>query len=195
MFCRNCGSEVKDNAKFCSKCGANVERKNIDAKRINRQDGTTYNTFPQQPSQAPPQQPSMQYIPPQHSPNQSPAGGGGLKRPGGRSALIIILSIALVAGLCVNMFQFVNGTHILSRHSSQTSYYKTPDASLVSDTDEWGAVPLNQLIIVFDDDVRKSEAKKIIQQLGGVIVGEIEMINLYQIETEGRTETELSRLL
>ena len=195
MFCRNCGSEVKDNAKFCSKCGANVERKNVDAKRINRQDGTTYNTFPQQPSQAPPQQPSMQYIPPQHSPNQSPAGGGGLKRPGGRSALIIILSIALVAGLCVNMFQFVNGTHILSRHSSQTSYYKTPDASLVSDTDEWGAVPLNQLIIVFDDDVRKSEAKKIIQQLGGVIVGEIEMINLYQIETEGRTETELSRLL
>lgn len=75
------------------------------------------------------------------------------------------------------------------------SYYKTPDASLVGDTDEWGAVPLNQLIIVFDDDVGKSEAKKIIQQLGGVIVGEIEMINLYQIETEGRTETELSRLL
>lgn len=93
------------------------------------------------------------------------------------------------------MFQFVNGTHILSRHSSQISYYKTPDASLVGDTDEWGAVPLNQLIIVFDDDIGKSEAKKIIQQLGGVIVGEIEMINLYQIETEGRTETELSRLL
>jgi len=195
MFCRNCGSEVKDNAKFCSKCGANVERKNIDAKRINRQGETTYNTFPQQPSQAPPQPPSRQCIPPRHSPNQSPAGGGGSKRPGGRSALIIILSIALVAGLCVNMFQFVNGTHILSRHSSQISYYKTPDASLISDTDEWGAVPLNQLIIVFDDDIGKSEAKKIIQQLGGVIVGEIEMINLYQIETEGRTETELSRLL
>lgn len=195
MFCRNCGSEVKDNAKFCSKCGANVERKNIDAKQTNRQGETTYNAFPQQPSQAPPQQPSRQYIPPRHSPNQSPAGAGGSKRPGGRSALIIILSIALVAGLCVNMFQFVNGTHILSRHSSQISYYKTPDASLISDTDEWGAVPLNQLIIVFDDDVGKSEVKKIIQQLGGVIVGEIEMINLYQIETEGRTETELSRLL
>lgn len=195
MFCRYCGSEVSDNAKFCSKCGSNVERKNTDAKRINRQDETTYNTFPQQPSQTPPQQPSRQYIPPRQSPNQPPAGGGGSKRPGGRSALIIILSIALVAGLCVNMFQFVNGTHILSRHSSQISYYKTPDASLVSDADEWGAVPLNQLIIVFDDDVGKSEAKKIIQQLGGVIVGEIEMINLYQIETEGRTETELARLL
>lgn len=195
MFCRYCGSEVSDNAKFCSKCGSNVERKNIDAKRINRQDETTYNTFPQQSSQAPPPEPSRQYISPRQPPNQLPAGGGGSKRPGGRSALIIILIIALAAGLCVNIFQFINGTHILSGHSSQISYYKTPDASLVSDTGEWGAVPLNQLIIVFDDDVGKAEAEKTIRQLGGVIVGEIEMINLYQIETEGRTETELARLL
>jgi hypothetical protein len=106
-----------------------------------------------------------------------------------------MLIIALMAGLCFNIFQFINGTHIFSGHSSQISYYKTPDASLVSDTGEWGAVPLNQLIIVFDDNVGKSEAKKTIQQLGGIIVGEIETINLYQIETEGRTETELARLL
>ena len=149
MFCRNCGSEVSDNAKFCSKCGANVERKNTDANQINRQGETSNNISPQQPPRVPPQQlpwvppqqppwvppqqpprvppqqPPRQYIPPQQPQNQPLAGGGGSKRPGGRSALIIILSIALVAGLCINMFQFVNGTHILSESFiySQSSTY------------------------------------------------------------------------
>lgn len=25
MYCRNCGSKLKDNAKFCSKCGISIE--------------------------------------------------------------------------------------------------------------------------------------------------------------------------
>ena len=194
MFCRNCGSEVKDNAKFCSKCGTNVERKNTGAKPINRQDETSNHTSPQQPLQSPPQQPPRQYIPPQQPP-KPPHAGGGSKRSGGRSALTIILIIALVAGLCINVFQFANGTHILSGSSSKLSNYKAPDTSLVSETEGWGVVPLNQLIIVFNDDVGKGEAKKTIEQLGGVIVGEIETINLYQIETKSRSEAELTRLL
>ncbi len=203
MFCRNCGSEVKDNAKFCSKCGANVERKNTDEKRINRQDGTTYNTFPQQPAQAPPPQSSRQYIPPRQSPNQPPAGGGGSKRAGGRSALIIILIIALVAGLCLNIFQFINGTHILSgslsipslQHTGGLSTYKDPDPASIIHTEQWGYVPVNQIIIVFYDDVDKAAAKKIIEQSGGTIVGELEFINLYQVETDDKTESELNAKL
>ncbi len=35
MFCKNCGNEIKDNAKFCSKCGTptisdNSEQQNIE---------------------------------------------------------------------------------------------------------------------------------------------------------------------
>ena len=114
MFCRHCGSEVKDNAKFCSKCGSNVERTNIETNQINRQDETSNNISPQQSSQVPPQQPPRQYISPHQKQKQPPAGGGVSKRPGGRNALIIILIIALVAGLGANIFQFINGTHILS---------------------------------------------------------------------------------
>lgn len=203
MFCRNCGSEVKDNAKFCSKCGSNVERINIEANQINRQDKTSNNTSPQQPSQAPPQQPPRPYIPPQQPQKQPPAGGGGSKRPGGRSALIIILVIALVAGLCINVFQFANGTHILSeslaipslQHTGGLSTYKDPDPASIIDTEQWGYVPANQIIIVFYDDVDKAAAKKIIQQSGGAIVGELEFINLYQVETDDKTESELKAKL
>lgn len=203
MFCRNCGSEVKDNAKFCSKCGSNVERKSIDATPINCQDGTSNNISPQQPSQVPPQQPPRQYILPQQPQKQPPAGGGGSKRPGGRSALIIILVIALVAGLCINVFQFANGTHILSeslaipslQHTGGLSTYKDPDPASIIDTEQWGYVPANQIIIVFYDDVDKAAAKKIIQQSGGAIVGELEFINLYQVETDDKTESELNAKL
>ncbi len=206
MFCKYCGAEVKDSAKFCPKCGSNVERKIIEVKKMNAA-GDIPNTPPpyqapqpqQQPPQQPvaqniPQQPPRQYIPPQ-PPNHPPASGGNLKGPGGLNVLIIILIIALVAGLCVNIFQFINGTHVLSDGSAKLSNYKTPDASLVVETAEWGAVPLNQLIIVFEDDVGKSEAKKTIEQLGGVIVGELETINLYQIETEIGSEAELLGLV
>lgn len=184
MFCRHCGSEVKDNAKFCSKCGANIERKNTDANQINHQDETSNNISPQQPS------------PP-------PAGGGISKKAGGRSALIIILIIALVAGLCFNIFQFINGTHILSgrlsipslQRTGGLSTYKEPDPASIIHTEQWGDVPANQVIIVFYDDVDKAAAKKIIGQSGGTIVGELEFINLYQVETDDKTESELNAKL
>jgi len=202
MFCRNCGSEVKDNDKFCSKCGANVERKNTDANQINRQGETSNNISPQQPSQAPPQQPPRQYISAQQPP-KLPSEGGGSKRAGGRSALIIILIIALVAGLCLNIFQFINGTHILSgslsipglQHKGGLSTYKDPDPASIIETEQWGYVPANQIIIVFYDDVNKAAAKKIIEQIDGTIVGELEFINLYQVETADKTEAELTATL
>jgi hypothetical protein len=201
MFCRNCGSEVKDNTKFCSKCGSNVERINIDANQINRQNETSNNTSPQQPSQAPPQQPPRQYISPQQPQNQPPAGGGDSKRPGGRNALIIILIIALVAGLGANIFQFINGTHILSGSNSSLhntgglATYKDVNPDSIIKTEKWGYVPANQVIIVFYDDVDKTAAKKVIGQIEGTIVGELEFINLYQIETADKTESELNATL
>ncbi len=201
MFCRNCGSEVKDNAKFCSNCGANVERKNIEANPINRQDEISNNISPQQPSQAPPQQPPGQYISPHQTQNQPPAGGGVSKRPSGRNALIVILIIALVAGLGANIFQFIHGTHILSGSNSGLhntgglATYKDVNPDSIIKTERWGYVPANQVIIVFYDDVDKAAAKKVIGQIEGTIVGELELINLYQVETDDKTESELNAKL
>jgi len=227
MFCRNCGSKVNDSAKFCSKCGTNVERKNTDVNQINRKDETSNNISPQQPPRVPPQQlpwvppqqppwvppqqpprvppqqPPRQYIPPQQPQNQPPAGSGGSKRPGGRRVLSIVLVMALVAGLFVNVFQLVNGTHILSeslsilslQHTEGGSTYKDPDPASIIHTEKWGYVPANQIIIVFHDDVNKAAAKKVIGQIGGSVVGELEFINMYQLETADKTEAELNATL
>ena len=206
MFCRYCGAEVKDSAKFCSKCGSNIERKNIESNQINRRDETPVNTSPQKEPLPPPQNPQRpvaqsvpqnfpeQFIPPQQPPDKYPPSNSS-KNSGGLYVLIIILIIALAAGVCVNILQFVKGTHIFSNGSPKLSNYKTPDASVVVETDEWGTVPLNQLIIVFEDSVGKNEAKKTIEQLGGVIVGELDIINLYQIETEIGSKSELQGLI
>ena len=224
MFCRHCGSEIKDDAKFCSKCGSNVERINIEANPINRQDETSNNTSPLQPSQAPPHQPPRQNIPPQQPQNQPPTGGGVSKRASGRNALIIMLIIALVAGLGANIFQLINGTHIFSgsnpnlhnmgglatykdvdpvfsgnnpdlHNMGGLATYKDVDPDSIIKTEKWGYVPANQVIIVFYDDVDKAAAKKIIGQIEGTIVGELEFINLYQVETDDQTESELNAKL
>lgn len=45
MFCKNCGNEIKDNAKFCSRCGTptisdNSERQNTDTTDNNSKSGS-----------------------------------------------------------------------------------------------------------------------------------------------------------
>lgn len=35
MFCKNCGEEINDNDRFCSKCGSSVEMVRIQAKKKN----------------------------------------------------------------------------------------------------------------------------------------------------------------
>ncbi len=73
--------------------------------------------------------------------------------------------------------------------------YKDPDPSSIIATEKWGDVPANQVIIVFRDDVDKSAAEEIIQDISGAVVGQLEFINLYQVETADTTETELNTTL
>lgn len=73
--------------------------------------------------------------------------------------------------------------------------YKDPDIDSIVKTEKWGYVPANQVIIVFYDGVDKAAAKKVIGQIGGTIVAELELINLYQVETADKTESELNATL
>lgn len=73
--------------------------------------------------------------------------------------------------------------------------YKDPATDSIIKTVKWGYVPANQVIIVFHDDVNKAAAKKVVGQIGGTIVGELDLINLYQVETADKTESELNATL
>jgi hypothetical protein len=73
--------------------------------------------------------------------------------------------------------------------------YKDVDPEYIVNTQKWGYVPANQVIIIFYDDVDKAAAQKAVQEMGGTIVGELEFINLYQVETADKTETDLNATL
>jgi len=73
--------------------------------------------------------------------------------------------------------------------------YKDPDPNSIIATEKWGDVPANQVIIVFQDDIDKSAAEKVIQDISATVVGELEFINLYQVETANTTEAELNATL
>ncbi len=73
--------------------------------------------------------------------------------------------------------------------------YKETSPESVVQTEKWGAVPANQVIVVFYDEVDKATARQRIEQSGAVIVGELDFINLYQVETTDQTEAQLTATL
>lgn len=62
--------------------------------------------------------------------------------------------------------------------------------SLIS-TSDWGEVPANQVIVVLKKGKGRDDADRIAASLDGQVVGSFEYLNLYQIETSGKTEYEL----
>ena len=72
---------------------------------------------------------------------------------------------------------------------------KLPDAGKLVATAEWGEVPSNQIGIVLADGAKRRDAEKVAKTVGGQVVGEIEYVNLYQIEFPGASEADLSKAI
>jgi hypothetical protein len=70
-----------------------------------------------------------------------------------------------------------------------------PDSAHVIVTKTYGAVPVNQIIVVLADGQGKADADALATKLGGSVVGELEFLNAYQIKTSGTTETDLTAAL
>ncbi|MBI4320046.1 MAG: S8 family serine peptidase [Chloroflexi bacterium] len=72
---------------------------------------------------------------------------------------------------------------------------KAPDPNNLVISSEWGEVPPNQVAVVMKEGQSRQEAEKVAAAIGGAIVGEIEFMDLYQIETKGTTEADLKAAL
>jgi hypothetical protein len=68
---------------------------------------------------------------------------------------------------------------------------KDPDPEMMIESEVLGSVPANQVGIILDEGLTKTDAQKIADELGASIVGEIEFINFYQLETQDTTEAQL----
>jgi hypothetical protein len=66
-----------------------------------------------------------------------------------------------------------------------------PSRSALIETAQWGEVPANQICMVMVDDSSRKDAEKAADALNGAIVGEVEYVDLYQVEFNGTTEADL----
>ena len=99
-------------------------------------------------------------------------------------AWLIVLSLILPMGL--------SACSPKTTPTVTSAAYKNPTPEAVVYSEVYGYVPVNQLVLVFEDSVDKAAAKKTIKKIGGTVVGEMEIINLYQLETNFTTEAELT---
>jgi len=72
---------------------------------------------------------------------------------------------------------------------------KLPDPAKLVETATWGEVPVNQIGVILAEGKSRDDAEALSQSLGGAVVGEIEFLNAYQIETAGSTEADLQAAL
>jgi len=71
---------------------------------------------------------------------------------------------------------------------------KLPDGSKLIDTEAWGRVPANQVCVILADGKTRKDADQVAKALGGTVVGELEYLNAYQVETIGVSEAHPSSL-
>jgi len=68
---------------------------------------------------------------------------------------------------------------------------KDPDPKMIVESEVLGPVPANQVGLILTSELTGKDAQKIAEELSASVVGEIEFINFYQLETKDTTEVEL----
>ena len=69
--------------------------------------------------------------------------------------------------------------------------FKPPEPESLIQTSQWGEVPANQILVVVKKGCSHCIVQELANRLGGKVVGYIDFIGLYQIETLGRNEEDL----
>ncbi|MCX6676935.1 MAG: S8 family serine peptidase [Methanothrix sp.] len=69
--------------------------------------------------------------------------------------------------------------------------FKPPEPDYLIHTLQWGEVPANQILVVTKKGCSHCIVQELAKRLNGEVVGYIDFINLYQIETPGKNEEDL----
>ncbi len=73
--------------------------------------------------------------------------------------------------------------------------YKEPNPALLINSSIWGKAPANQVCVIIEEGKGKKDAESIAKQLSGTIVGEMEYIQLYQIEIASTSAEQLEKAI
>ena len=73
--------------------------------------------------------------------------------------------------------------------------FKPPELDSLITTSKWGEVPANQVLVVTKEGCHKCVVHELATRLDGQVVGYIDFLNLYQIETSGKNEADLRKAI
>jgi hypothetical protein len=166
MYCRECGKQHPSGDKYCKSCGAPT--------------GFTGEA----PQAATPEPKKKRFL-------TSPAG----------IVLIIILALLVVGGITAGVLYIARSDGGSTSGETEEeidlgeAYAEFPDPESLIQTDTWGEIPANQVCVLLEEGKGLQDAELVARELSGTVVGEIEYISCYQIETDGVTEEDLTDAL
>jgi len=112
-------------------------------------------------------------------------------------AAVVAGAILLLAALGFGAWWFLlrDGGSTSGGIDLGTAEVSLPDRAKLVQTAEWGEVPANQLCVLLVEGSSRADAEKAAEAVGGAVVGEIEYVDVYQIEFPGATESDLASAL
>lgn len=119
------------------------------------------------------------------------------KKRGGMIAAVVVLVIALLGGLGTAAWWFLlrdGATLSLGSEAGPSlgaADTTLPDPEDLIATEQWGEVPANHVMVALAEGEDRSRAEEVAAEMGGQVVGEVEFINLYQVQTASTSEAEL----
>lgn len=170
-YCVYCGKQIDEKDEFCPYCGKKLPE--IKSKELpSSQKNQNANNF------------------------HGKAVAGKQFKPfknGGRWKIIVsatVLTLFLISS-CLLVRFFIMGDVFNNTRDLGKSEFKEPTRESLVETADFGIIPANQVLIILDDASDRGRADDIAKSVSGKVVGEIEYLNLYQIETAGKTESDL----
>lgn len=112
------------------------------------------------------------------------------RRTGLVIAVAIIAAVVVLGGGGFAAWRALSGSTGGSSPALGTAEVKVPDPARSVQT-EWGEVPSNQIGITLAEGAGRADAEAFADGIDGAIVGEVEFVDLYQIEFPGTTADDL----
>jgi hypothetical protein len=186
LFCIHCGNKIVSTNKFCKFCGneIGISTAAISPGNTPQKDFYVKNQTPRVPQTYGNNQTyNRAQIPPKK------------KQPYKKLIIalsiilpVLFISLALAVVFAISGFPSADSVKMLDLGAATV---KEPDPEMMIESEVLGLVPANQVGIILAEGLNRTDAQNIADELGASIVGEIEFINFYQLETKDGTESEL----
>lgn len=131
MFCKNCGSEMKDGTKFCPRCGTPAAAQSSPAQDMGGQDPGTYGTGRQGHPDGGQNQWTDQSGQPAGGQNQWQGQPPQKKKGSKKKVIIPVVSVAVVAAVGIGAFAFTRSDFFQSKFSSPEEYYRSVEEAYI----------------------------------------------------------------